>query len=183
MQLWSRDVFGDIFTRVRKAEGELLRLEGFFDNDPSESNLIALQEARAVLRNSLMVEEGYWRQKARINWIQERDKNSKYFQSVVAERRAKAVIHRIKGATGDWMVDDDRIAAKAVEYFKTLFSAETSSGSWDTLNVLTHMVSHTQNAELVKVPEMEEVREVVFGMDGESAVGPDGFTGMFFTFA
>ena len=59
VQLWSRDVFGDIFEWVRKVEGEVLRLEGLFDNDPSESNLIALQEARAVLRNSLMVEEGY----------------------------------------------------------------------------------------------------------------------------
>ena len=41
------------------------------------------------------------------------------------------------------------------------------------------MISHTQNKELVKVPEMEEIREVVFGMDGESAAGPDGFTGIF----
>ena len=41
------------------------------------------------------------------------------------------------------MVDDERIAVEAVEYFKTLFSAETSLGSWDTLNVLPHMVSHT----------------------------------------
>ena len=81
------------------------------------------------------------------------------------------------------MLDDYRIAANAFEYFKTLLSAESSSSSWDTLNLLTHMVSHTQNAELVKVPEMEEVREVVFGMDGEITAGPDGFTGRLFTFA
>ena len=30
---------------------------------------------------------------------------------------------------------------------------------------------------------MEEVREVVFGMDGEITAGPDGFTGRLFTFA
>ncbi|XP_071940368.1 uncharacterized protein [Coffea arabica] len=150
-QLWSREVFGDIFERVRKAGGEVLRLEGLFVNDPSEPNLIALQEVRAVLRNSLMVDEGYWRQKARVKWIREGDKNSKYFHYVVADRRAKAVIHWIKGATGNWMTEDDRIAAEA-------------------------------NEELMKIPEMEEIREVVFGMDRKSAAGPDGFTGRFFTF-
>nr|XP_027124272.1 uncharacterized protein LOC113740964 [Coffea arabica] len=36
---------------------------------------------------------------------------------------------------------------------------------------------------LAKVPDMEEVRLWVFAMDRESAAGPDGFTGRFFTFA
>ncbi|XP_071928139.1 uncharacterized protein [Coffea arabica] len=183
VQLWSRESFEDIFEGVRKAGREVLRVEGLFDNDPFEPNLIALQEVRAVLRNSLMIEEGYWRQKARVKWIWEGDKNSKYFHSVVAKRRAKAVIHRIKCANGDWIADDSQIAAEAVEYFNSLFLAEISSGSWDTLDVIPHMISHTQNEELVKVPEMEEIREVVFGMDGESAAGPEGLTGRFFTFA
>ena len=107
----------------------MLRLEDLFDRDPSEPNLLALQEAWTGLRNSLMIEEGFWRQKARVKWIWEGDKNSKYFHSLVAERRAKTVIHRIKGAVGDWIAEDNRIASEAVEYFKALFSAEPSSGS------------------------------------------------------
>ena len=161
----------------------MLRLEDLFDRDPSEPNLLALQEAWTGLRNSLMIEEGFWRQKARVKWIWEGDKNSKYFHSLVAERRAKTVIHRIKGAVGDWIAEDNRIASEAVEYFKALFSAKPSSGSWDTLDVIPHMISHTQNEDLMRVLEMEEIREVVFGMDGESAAGLDDFTGKFFTFA
>ncbi|XP_027122034.2 uncharacterized protein [Coffea arabica] len=183
VQLWSRDSFGDIFKGVRKARGEVLRLEGLFDSDPSESNLLALQEARTGLKNSLMIEEGYWRQKARVKWIREGDKNSKYFHSIVTERRAKAVIHRIKGTNGVWLTEEDRIAVEAVEYFKAVFSAEPFSGSWDTLDVVPHMISHAQNEELVRIPEVKKIREVVFGIDGESAAGPDGFTGRFFTFA
>ncbi|XP_071912409.1 uncharacterized protein [Coffea arabica] len=178
-----RESFGDIFERVRKAGGEVLRLEDLFDRDPSEPNLLALQEAWTGLRNLLMIEEGFWRQKARVKWIWEGDKNSKYFHSLVAERRAKTVIHRIKGAVGDWIAEDNRIASEAVEYFKALFSAKPSSGSWDTLDVIPHMISHTQNEDLMRVLEMEEIREVVFGMDGESAAGLDDFTGKFFTFA
>ncbi|XP_071926511.1 uncharacterized protein [Coffea arabica] len=39
------------------------------------------------------------------------------------------------------------------------------------------------NMILEEVPTLEEVRRVVFAIDGESAAGPDGFTGKFFTFA
>ena len=59
VQLWSRESFGDIFEGVRKARGEVLRVKGLVDNDPSEPNLISLQEARVILRNSLMIVEGY----------------------------------------------------------------------------------------------------------------------------
>ena len=37
----------------------MLRLEDLFDRDPSEPNLLALQEAWVGLRNLLMIEEGF----------------------------------------------------------------------------------------------------------------------------
>nr|XP_027101582.1 uncharacterized protein LOC113722473 [Coffea arabica] len=43
-------------------------------------------------------------------------------------------------------------------------------------------ISNEANAHLESDPSFEEVRRIVFDMDGESAAGSDGFTG-FFTFA
>nr|XP_027083712.1 uncharacterized protein LOC113706014 [Coffea arabica] len=63
------------------------------DSDPSQQQWLALQEARAVMRNSLVKEEAYWREK---------------------------------------------------------------------------------NTELQRLPSMEEIKDVVFAMDRESAAGPDG---------
>lgn len=37
-----------------------------------------------------------------------------------------------------------------------------------------------QNQELIKQPTKDEVKQVVFGLNGESARGPDGFNGCFF---
>ncbi|XP_027170444.1 uncharacterized protein LOC113770234 [Coffea eugenioides] len=183
LQVWSRVEFGNIFDAVKRAEGEVAAAEDAFGNEPSQSHWLALQEARAIMRNSLAREEGFWRQKARVKWLKDGDKNSKYFHSIVAERRAKSIIHRIKNDQGEWISDEGQVSAIGVEFFKSLLSEETAGGSWSILDVIPKVVSDVQNADLERFPSHEEVREVVFKMDGESAGGPDGFTGTFFTFA
>ncbi|XP_027172427.1 uncharacterized protein LOC113772083 [Coffea eugenioides] len=183
LQVWSREQFGNIFDAVKRAEGEVAAAEDAFGNEPCQSHWLALQEARARLRNSLVREEGYWRQKARVKWLKDGDKNSKYFHSIVAERRAKSIIHRIKNDQGEWVSDGGQVSAMGVEFFKFLLSEEPASGSWRILDVIPKVVSDVQVADLERFPSHEEIREVVFNMDGESAGGPDGFTGTFFTFA
>ena len=59
IQGWSREQFGNIFDAVQNAKEMASIAEVHFDNDPSEPNLLALQEAQAVLRNALFVEEEY----------------------------------------------------------------------------------------------------------------------------
>ncbi|XP_071940073.1 uncharacterized protein [Coffea arabica] len=183
LQLWSRVHFGNIFDAVKQAEEAVMAAEAAFDSDNSQHQWLALQEARAVMRQSLVKKEAYWRQKARIKWLQDRDKNSRFFHAVVAERRAKSVIHQIRSREGEWLTDEAQISAEAVDYFTSLFFVEPCPGSWRTLEVIPKIISREQNDELERLPSMEEIREVVFAMDGESAAGPDGFTGRFFTFA
>lgn len=43
------------------------------------------------------------------------------------------------------------------------------------------MINNEQNANLVKVPEFEEVKVVVVGMNLDGAAGPDGFGGHFYS--
>ena len=103
--------------------------EAHFDNDPSEPNLIELQEARAVLRNALFIKKRYWKQKARVKQLQDGDKNTKYFHSVIAEQRGKSFIDRIKNANRDWLTDESQIAAGVVHFFEVLFKADPCLGS------------------------------------------------------
>ncbi|XP_027096071.1 uncharacterized protein [Coffea arabica] len=157
--------------------------ENAFINEPSQPHWLSLQEARANLKNSLVREEAFWKQKSRVKWLKDGDTNSKYFHSVVAERRAKSIIHRIKNDQGEWISDEDHISAEAEKFFKSLLSAEPTMGSLNVLEMVPKLISAEQNAELERFPSNDEIRFVVFSMDGESAAGPDGFTGGFFTFA
>ena len=47
-------------------------------------------------------------------------------------------------------------------------------------NVIPKMVSDAQNLMLCHVPTFDDIRSVIFDMDPNSALGPDGFNGVFF---
>ncbi|XP_071940649.1 serine/threonine-protein kinase PBS1-like [Coffea arabica] len=88
---------------LQVAEERASLAEALFDDDPPEPKLLALQEAQAVLRNALFVKEEFWKQKARAKWLQDGDRNTKYFHSIVAKGRARSIIHRIKDANRVWL--------------------------------------------------------------------------------
>ncbi|XP_016454374.2 uncharacterized protein LOC107778605 [Nicotiana tabacum] len=68
------------------------------------------------------------------------------------------------------------------EFFQAQFHEEIVPTSFDILDHVPTLVNNAQNLELVQQPTKEEVRHAVFGLNGESAGGPNGFTGCFFQF-
>ncbi|XP_071917028.1 uncharacterized protein [Coffea arabica] len=90
------------------------------------------------------------------------------------------MIHRIKKSNGVWVDADADIESEAISYFSNLFSSPSESAS-DMLHLIPHMISGEDNGRLEAVPSMEDVHRVVRAMDGDSAAGPDGFTGKFYT--
>lgn len=183
LRAWSLHSFGDIFQAVKQAESVAAVAEANFDNDDSDQAREALHKARAELRRCLSIEDQFWQQKAKIKWLKDGDSNSKFFHSVVAERRMKAVIHRIKTSHGHWVSDEEDIAAEAVAFFSSLFSAEGTPVLGDLSSIIPVVMSPSDNLSLEATPSLEEVRRVVFDMDRESATGPDGWEGEFFTTA
>ncbi|XP_071920660.1 uncharacterized protein [Coffea arabica] len=98
------------------------------------------------------------------------------------QRRVQGTIHRVKDENGVWVEEDEGIANEAVRFFSDLFSGSGgSTGDWE--HLIPNMVTQADRAALDADPTREEVKRVVFEMDGDSAAGPDGFTGQFFTFA
>ncbi|XP_027183870.1 uncharacterized protein LOC113782162 [Coffea eugenioides] len=183
LRQWSRSSFGDIFLEIRSAEQKVAEAELAHDDNPSEELLIQLHKARARLRNALVVEEEYWKQKARVKWLADGDRNTAFFHSVVTERRRKSVIHRIRRTNGDWVDDEASICNEAVSFFQGLFTEEVGRASSDMLEVIPRVLNDQDNSGLTEILSMDEVKEVLFSMDGDSGAGPDGFTGKFFTAA
>lgn len=48
------------------------------------------------------------------------------------------------------------------------------------LDIIPSLVTHEKNEQIKALPTMEEVKRVVFQLNGASTNGPDGFTGLFF---
>ncbi|XP_027152134.1 uncharacterized protein LOC113752202 [Coffea eugenioides] len=183
LKQWSRTTFGDIFQGARDAERMVTEAETAYDLDPTEQRRSELHHARARLRRALIVEEGFWKQKARVRWLSDGDRNTKYFHSLVTERRHRAVIHRIKDTAGEWIDEECQIGEAAVGFFKELFTAEGGLPCLTGLQIIPKLITDQENSRLTDIPSLTEVKDIVFAMDGESTAGPDGFTGKFFTFA
>ena len=77
------------------------------------------------------MEENFWKQKARVRWLELGDKNTKFFHSVVKQRRLQSIVHGVRDEQGNWITLEDGIGEEAVRYFSLLFSAEpTLHGLW-----------------------------------------------------
>ncbi|XP_071923161.1 uncharacterized protein [Coffea arabica] len=182
IQQWNKETFGDVFLNVKRAEAAVARAELQIEVDSSEENFVELKRVQAELRRVLTVEEQFWKQKSRVKWLQHGDNNSSFFHSVVKQRRYRAAIHSIRDSQGTWITDNGTIGMEAVKFFDDLLSAESSS-DFRLVHVIPNLSSEIDNSCLEEAPSFDEVTRVVFSMDDDSAAGPDGFTGKFFTFA
>lgn len=82
---------------------------------------VELGRVQAELRHHLAVEEQFWRQKARVKWLQHGDQNSRYFYSMIKQQRFQAAIHRIRDSSRNWITDDNGIRKEAVNFFLICF--------------------------------------------------------------
>ncbi|XP_027184167.1 uncharacterized protein LOC113782475 [Coffea eugenioides] len=159
------------------AKSRGLRAGFLFDRTLRSMLRCELYYARARLTCALVIEEGFWRQKARVKWLLDGDRSSKYFHSLVTEKRRRAVIHRVRKTNGKWIEGEPQIGDTAVRFFQELFTAEGSSTSNAILETIPKLVTDKDNSLLTEIPSLTEVKTIVFAMDGKSAAGRMGSQG------
>ncbi|VFQ99227.1 unnamed protein product [Cuscuta campestris] len=128
LNTWNKQVFGNIFTKLEDLEKKVQNAEELYQADPSDENLINFKSVEASYIHQLYLEKLFWRQKAHIQWIEDGDKNSKFFHSRVKDRRRRLYIHKIKDQTGAWIEDQKQIAQQAIEFYQHLFIEEYRGG-------------------------------------------------------
>ena len=85
------------------------------------TTLPALKE----LSTALKAEEMFWRQKSRVLWLREGDRNSKYFHALVKQRRAKNRITQLLDENGNVVEDEEGLVAIATSYFRQCLNHPT----------------------------------------------------------
>ncbi|XP_049394714.1 uncharacterized protein LOC125859004 [Solanum stenotomum] len=177
---WSKVEYGNIFVQIATLEDVLLVKEAQFELLPSPENRAELFKAEAELKKFLKLEEDFWRQKAGMKWFVEGNRNSKFFHSYVQGKRRKLHITKIQDVHGNILTDDTRIGEEAITIFQQQFMETNINQDYSMLDYIPLLISGEDNNAMIKLPDMEEVKMVVFQLDGNSAAGPDGFSGLFF---
>ncbi|XP_019242008.1 PREDICTED: uncharacterized protein LOC109222052 [Nicotiana attenuata] len=177
---WSRETFGDIFNQLAIFEDIVRVKEMLFEEEPTIENRIVLQKAQSELKKYLSIKKQCWKQKARMTWFAEGDRNTSLFHNHVNGKRKKLQPKRIKSGSGVWIEDQEQLATAAVDFYHEQFTNEGDASDFSVLNNVPSIVTMEQNLELSRLPTIKEVRTTIFELSGESATGPDGFTGLFY---
>ncbi|KAI3452547.1 hypothetical protein Pfo_009211 [Paulownia fortunei] len=178
LKWWNWNMFGDIFDKIKQAQKEVAKAETTFDDTPTEATQTELNRCTAVLTHALTLEEDFWRQKAACRWVDQGERNTKFFHSLVKKKRARGTIHSITH-NGILLTAREYIATSAAEFFQSLLSDDIDA-LLDSLDCLERLPTYFCPESLCSAPNMEEIRHAVFDMDPDSAAGPDGFSALFF---
>ena len=128
----------------------------------------------------LLFNQKYWSKLKRKEWLIYDDRNSRYFQQWANNRRKKKLACKLKDGCGV-SLDDQR---DIVEKFMTDYNNRFKSNQANNRNLpdlqLPNLISNSDNMELIKLPDMEEVKLALFSIDSNKTLDPDGFGVGFF---
>ncbi|XP_058076430.1 uncharacterized protein LOC131225018 [Magnolia sinica] len=123
----------------------------------------------------------YWKQKSMINWLEEGDRDTKFFHTTATERQRRAMITCIELMSGEVLTDPADIKREAIRHFKELFKGRTSPVNSNLLDLVPPLVTQEMNDFLMAPPSIQEVKSVIQSIPSDSAPGPNGFSGVFYS--
>ncbi|XP_070011257.1 uncharacterized protein [Nicotiana sylvestris] len=95
LSIWSKATFGNIFEKIASLEEVVLVHEAQFELNPSFQNRERLMKVQAEFIKYLTLEEEFWKQKSRLSWFKDGDRNTKFFHAQVMGRRKRLELKRI----------------------------------------------------------------------------------------
>ncbi|XP_042051495.1 uncharacterized protein LOC121796780 [Salvia splendens] len=137
---WNRATFGNLQS---SAEATIVLAQQAFEADASPTNRCRVNKAIADYILLLKMED-LWRQRAAVRWIKEGDRNTKFYQSWVKQKRARLRIHGI--LAGDRTITDEReIKDSASNFFQELLAPSALPLADPDLNLI---LRHPQASDL-----------------------------------
>ena len=168
---WNRQEFGNVGRRKKELLGALELLdakEGFLGLTETERNEKIV--VKSQVEHLLSLEEISWRQKSRMLCIKEGDNNMKFFHMMAnSHRRYNNHLNFLKV---DWVIyeEEAEVVAQVVQFYKTLYQ---ESEEW---RPFVEGLEFDRIGELERSFEKDEILSVVRDMEGDKALGPDGFS-------
>ncbi|XP_039158375.1 uncharacterized protein LOC120288459 [Eucalyptus grandis] len=179
----NKELFSDLSRRTAEARRALQATQGAMQVDPFSSTLADTEKQQIQVFTDLhLQEESFYRQKSRVRWLKEGDRNTKFFHQMVNKRHLQ---NRITSVTsGDTTIFDlSEIQKVFVDHFQDLLAATPNLGcpaKEEIQAVLNHSLDEDQVRYLSSPVSDVEIRDTLFSLATGKAPGPDGFNVDFF---
>ncbi|KAJ4798488.1 RNA-directed DNA polymerase (reverse transcriptase)-related family protein [Rhynchospora pubera] len=142
---------------------------------PLEIHLRILGRQRAFQLAS--ISESRWRQRSRARWLNNGDRNTKYFHALASSRnRAKHVSKLL--VQGAQLTDFTRICDAFTSYYIQLLGTEANTSSFDPAALYT--TPDVDLSSLASPFTRAEIKRAVFSLSNDKCSGPDGVPNEFY---
>ncbi|XP_042059530.1 uncharacterized protein LOC121804043 [Salvia splendens] len=178
LKAWNKEVFGNIHANLKAKKEGIAQAQADFEAD-TPRNRTEINKSIAEYILPLRMEEDFWRQKAALIWLADGDKNTSFYQSWVKQKRVRLRIHSIN-VDGREIANETEIRHSAIEFFRSLLALDTPTLEEPDLDLIQQLPPSTDLEELHNPPDPKEVKKAVFDIFGDSALGPDGFSVVFY---
>ncbi|GAU35438.1 hypothetical protein TSUD_375280 [Trifolium subterraneum] len=165
--------------RFKEEIDECVRRMNEFRGNQDEEGSMQYQELSERHATLLIQEEGYWKQRAKMNWLQEGDMNTRFFHMSAIVRSKKKKVTKLIADNGTEAHTQEELCEVAKSYFDTLFKPR--NGDHDpVLNLIQPRVTDDDNFVLTVPITKVEIQQALFQMHLDKSPGPDGFNPAFY---
>ncbi|KAL2246328.1 UNVERIFIED_CONTAM: Retrovirus-related Pol polyprotein from type-2 retrotransposable element R2DM, partial [Sesamum indicum] len=171
-----------ISTRAKEADLALQDAQNQLENNPKKCK--ASESLGDLKRKAVFLaeaERNFFYQKAKIHYLKEGDRNTKFFHDMVKRNAARNSITAVTRADGTIITSADAIAQEFVDYYTTLLGTESHTIPVDD-GVFDYgpKLSSELTDELYREVTAMEVKDAIFNINDNKAPGPDGYSSCFF---
>ncbi|KAL5544765.1 hypothetical protein UlMin_008549 [Ulmus minor] len=126
--------------------------------------------------------EQYWKQRSRVSWLRDRDKNTKFFHRKASNRRFKNEILGIYDENGCWQTEVGLVKSVFRDYFTAIFSSSNPSLELikKVIDSIPCRVSEEENCYLLRPFVVDDMKAALFDMNPTKAPRFDGLPTLFF---
>ncbi|KAA3479140.1 Retrovirus-related Pol polyprotein LINE-1 [Gossypium australe] len=169
-----RSTYGYIGTQKKQLLKSLGTIQKVLDQSNSRRLTNLEMEVRDELESVLNHEELLWRQKARCDWLQFGDRNTKFFHSRTIQRRKFNRILALRIGNGEWCSEQTTLREEAVKFFEDLYGEYPEPMS-DILSKIFSSLKE-QDIDFLNKPILnDEIKKALFDMAPLKAPRSDGF--------
>lgn len=131
------------------------------------------------------IEESYFKQRSRINWLKEGDQNTTFFFRTVQTRLNFNFIRSFLLPSGAYITDPIQMSIYAVTHIQKILGPQPaphvgimSTTVWFQSHT-DFLYSESKHGQMTQIPTEDEITSVLFKLNQNKAPGPDGLTSGF----